>query len=172
VVVASCDPCAGLAGQVCQLVPQLRDVTVTVYNCVPEQRLENFKVRYWVQRPESRTVSVWVPTTQQEVRTEQVPVTSYREKIEKYTVRVAVPREEIETYKVQVCRMRPENRVYKVKVPETRQEVHVRKVPVTTYRTVTELVTEKVPSTTCVLVPYEVKVQVPVCEGCTRPCPH
>jgi len=34
---------------------------------------------------------------------------------------------------------------------------------VTTYRTVSEVITEKVPHTTCVSVPYEVKVCVPVC---------
>ncbi len=57
-----------------------------------------------------------------------------------------------------------------MRVPETREEIHVRKVPVTTYHTVTEVITEKVPCTTCVLVPYEFKTWVPVYAACSESC--
>ena len=52
-----------------------------------------------------------------------------------------------------------------VRVPGYRPEVRVRKVPVTVDKTVTEVVAEKVPVTTAVRVPYQVRVCVPVV-GC------
>ena len=59
--------------------------------------------------------------------------------------------------------LRPKTETYTVRVPDYREEVRVRRVPVTTYRTVNEVVTERVPVTVRVDVPCKTLVTVPVC---------
>src|SRR5205823_2636390 len=73
VQVPSCDPCTGLVGTLCQVVPQVQTVVETFLRCVPEERVENVKVRVHGYRPETRNVTVRVPTTYREVRSERVP---------------------------------------------------------------------------------------------------
>ena len=58
-----------------------------------------------------------------------------------------------ESFKVPVCEMRPETQTYKTRVLECKEETRTRKVQVTTCKTVAEVVTERVPVTTCVRVP-------------------
>ena len=112
-------------------------------------------------RPQTQTYTVNIPTVREEVRSAKVAVVTCREQREAFTVMVPVARPVQETFKVPVCEMQPQTRTYTVRVEECRPETHVRKVPVTTFRTVAETVTERIPIVTCVQVPFQ--VQIPVC---------
>ena len=70
----------------------------------------------------------------------------------------------LENFTVNVCRMVPKTESFTVNVQECKTETRTRQVPVTTYKTVAEVVTEKV----------AVKVWVPAPVECCAPvscCP-
>jgi hypothetical protein len=63
---------------------------------------------------------------------------------------------------VPICELRPQNRTYTVRVQECRPETRTHRVPVTTFKTVSQVVTERVPYTRCIPVPYQRTIRVPV----------
>ena len=105
----SCDPCTGMVGSTCQDVPQVQNEVRTVFRWVMQQCLETCKVPVCVYRPETRTVTVRIPTVREEVRSEWAPVTTCREETQTYNVRVPerVAEERVESYTVPVRTCRP-----------------------------------------------------------------
>jgi hypothetical protein len=163
---ASCDPCLGALVFGWRVFTEVKQVTVPVCKSVLEQQVRKYDVNVLDYRTEKRAVTVAVPTVREEIRTERVPVTTFQPQVETFTVRVPVLRETVETFQVPVCEMSARQEEFRVRVPECRPEVRTRRVAFTVFRTVTEVVTDWVPVTTCVKVPYQVRIVVPAC-----PCP-
>jgi len=156
------DPYVGQLGTALWGMPQVYGVPVPVIGMVPQTQVRNYTAGYLGVHPETRTVTVPVPSERREVRTEKVPVTTFRTEVETYTVRVPVSRPEIVTEEVPVTEMQARTETYTVRVPEPRTEIRIHKVPVTTYRRVAEEVVERVPETIRVEVPRQVQIRVPV----------
>jgi hypothetical protein len=135
-----CGGCLGLVPPVCDpitgCVPMMCEKTAEiVYHLLPVPRDVTVRKQVLDFVPKTESCTVPVPTFK-EVPTEKAPVCEYRAK------------------KVS-CGSVP--------VLDVREETRTHRVPVTTYRTVAEKVTEMVPCTVEVHVPYEVQVWAPVC---------
>jgi hypothetical protein len=130
-----CDPVTGCVPMIAQKAADCHLSTAIVYHLLPVPRDVKVRVPILDYVPKTETCTVPVPTFK-EVPKEQVPVCEYRGK------------------KVS-CGSVP--------VLDVREETRTHRVPVTTYRTVAEKITEMVPCTVEVQVPYEVQVWSPVC---------
>jgi hypothetical protein len=135
VTVPVCDPCTGLLHHVCQKVAQVHTTCEVLYHSMPQPLTQDYKV----------------------------PVQTYLPQEEKCQVPITVPTPVEQTCKVPVCAYGAKTETCKVPVLDFREETITHKVPVTNYRSVPEVVTEMVPCTVPVQVPYEKQVWVPVC---------
>lgn len=138
--------------------------TDVIYHNLPETRDETYKVTTDTFQPKDESCTVTVPTFKA-MKPVKVSECNYREHQEKYTATVieATPKEQ--AYTVPICEYKPKSvPLETVKVLDVREETKTHRVPVTTYRTVAEVVTEMVPCTVTVQVPYEKQVWVPVCK--------
>jgi hypothetical protein len=143
-----CNPCSRPC--VCQTVPMTQTIQTTVMRCIPETQLVKFQVPVCTAKPVTSTVEVTVYDRQMVKKTRPVAVTTMKPVKETIEVQVCKTFPVVQKFEVPVCFTEAIKTIKDVEVISWKQEVKPRKVMVTTWSTVTEVITEKVPVTICV----------------------
>jgi len=165
-------------------VPTVSTVSSTSYLSVPRQVVQNYTVNVCSYRNETRTQNVSYVENTTQIQKQMVDVTTYVSEARETTVDVVVMKPVEEEYTYVVCEMQPRERTVDVVVMRPAEEEYtytvyesqarertvdvvsyvtktrVVKTPVTSYTTVSRVVTESVPVTVCVPV---ISAPAPAC---------